>query len=117
MNPVLLVEDDDTIRELVAEFFKDHEFGLETAGNGAEALAKLHAGIRPCLILLDSQMPVMSGPEFMRQLLELPGHRHIPVYLFSAGDVRSEAQALGCTGYLKKPIDLDKLLAIARTCK
>jgi two-component system response regulator AtoC len=86
-----------------------------TASNGREAVAQVRAEA-PALVLLDLQMPELSGQEALVQLRRLP--RHTPVVFMSAGLwSRVEAARCGADGYLEKPFDLDHLLGlVARYC-
>lgn len=117
MRTVLLVEDDVTIRELLIEFFEDTDFKLEAVANGADALTLLKSDLKPRFILLDSQMPFLSGAEFMEEFRKHSSHAEIPVYLFSAGNVEAEAKELGCAGFLKKPFNLPALIALLEKYK
>jgi CheY-like chemotaxis protein len=79
---ILVVEDDTDLRDCVREELEDAGFHVSTAGNGREGLELLDRGHRPCLILLDLMMPVMTGYEF---LAELRGRdADIPVVVMSA---------------------------------
>ena len=70
------------------------------------------------LILLDMMMPVMDGWGFRRSQLEGAAFAKIPVVVLTGdGRASAKAQAVGAAGYLKKPVDLDDLLAlVARHC-
>lgn len=119
-NPrVLIVEDDDDIRELGKILLVKAGFTVETCVNGLEALVALQKHEEPCLILLDMMMPVMNGREFMTAFTKKP-HTivPIPVYLVSATADKNDGKEMGCLGFIKKPFDCDALLAIVEThCK
>ncbi|HEX5000040.1 MAG TPA: response regulator, partial [Terriglobia bacterium] len=66
-HPVLIVEDEEFIRENFQIFLELEGFQVLTAGNGREALEQLQGRERPCLILLDLLMPVMDGGEFLER--------------------------------------------------
>jgi CheY-like chemotaxis protein len=104
---VLLVDDDDDLREALCDILTFGGYEVVGVGNGDEALAWLQ-GHRPDLILLDLMMPGMSGVEFMERL---DGARDIPVLVFS-GDthVAEQAAAIGADGALRKPASMEKLL-------
>lgn len=109
MAAVLLVEDNDDVREMMALALKLDGHQVEVAANGREALDRLRGGVRPCLILLDLMMPVMNGWELRSALREDPELRDIPIVVISA--VTAEiAQRLHDTEYVPKPVDIDKLL-------
>jgi CheY-like chemotaxis protein len=86
---------------------------VDCASDGAQALAYLRDGGRPGLILLDLMMPRMGGAEFRMVQKVDPKLRHLPVVLLSA-DARMEERAreLEVHGAIRKPIDLDELLAV-----
>jgi CheY-like chemotaxis protein len=108
---ILIVEDDDVIRENLKEILEMEAYHVETARHGKEALEYLrsHASSKPSLILLDINMPVMSGPEFLSALRnEDNTHSGIPVVVMTAVP---EVGDLGTAGFLKKPLTLDHLLS------
>lgn len=82
---ILIIEDDDDIRELCRDILETEGFSVETCINGQEALSSLDNYPDPCLIFLDMLMPIMSGTEFMTEFAKRP-HTivPIPVYLVSA---------------------------------
>lgn len=107
---VLVVDDDPGTREFVRGFLDEEGYDCIVARDGAEALATIMQR-RPVLVLLDLNMPVMSG-------WELHAHLHaveigIPVIFMSAIDtVRTEATQHGAAGWLMKPFDLPELLRL-----
>jgi len=113
-HTVLLVEDDYDTRDAFMEIARmlDHEpFGV---ANGKEALAALHGGLRPCIIVLDIAMPEMDGFEFRRAQLADPAIADIPVAVMSGGGWATEADArrLGITVFLRKPVVPDNLIEV-----
>lgn len=108
-RPVLVVDDDQDIRETVALVLRAKGFGVELAADGVEALERLEKGEAPSLILLDLRMPRMNGLELLD---ELRARRwHLPVVVLT-GDhaAAAEAEKSGAKGSLIKPVDLDALL-------
>jgi CheY-like chemotaxis protein len=101
---VLVVDDDDAIREVIAEVLRDEGYKVSSAGNGEQALDELRKG-RPDLVLLDLMMPVMSGWELLELLQSSADLSKIPVVVVSA------MTAPGVCEHLAKPIDLECLLA------
>lgn len=109
-STVLLVEDDDDIREDLAALIEDRGYRVVTAVNGSEALDKLSSMPLPSLILLDLMMPVMDGWQLRAALLERPKLASIPVVLLSGvADLEAQAQSLDAVAYLRKPIALDEV--------
>jgi signal transduction histidine kinase/DNA-binding response OmpR family regulator len=86
---VLIVEDDGSIRELLARQLSADGWQVEAAENGAEGLEKC-AAARPDLILLDLMMPVMDGFEFVQRLRESAEGRTIPVVVLTARDLSAD---------------------------
>jgi CheY-like chemotaxis protein len=110
-EPVLIVDDDEDCREMLATLLVAHGYRIVTAENGAEALTVARQ-YRPCLILLDLMMPVMDGEEFRRTQLTDPQIRDIPIVVVSARIGAAEiAGRLGAVGVIPKPLDLDQVAA------
>jgi CheY-like chemotaxis protein len=80
---ILVVEDDDATRHLVAAILSAYGYCAHEAANGREALAWLDGGQVPDVILLDLVMPVMDGWEFLRTCARHPQHSTIPVVVLS----------------------------------
>jgi CheY-like chemotaxis protein len=113
---ILIVEDDPEIRETLAQVLEDEGYAVATAENGRDALVKLSELPRPCLILLDLMMPVMSGSEFLVALRQRPVADDIPVIIVSAWP-REAAAVHGARAFLGKPVDLQELLSwVSRFC-
>lgn len=112
---ILVVEDDHDLRELCRNQIVAAGFEVETCENGQEAIAFLDSHQAPCLILLDMMMPIMNGREFMSAFSSRP-HTvvPIPVYLVSGTANKEDGKAMGCLGFLKKPVDVDVLISIVR---
>jgi CheY-like chemotaxis protein len=109
-GPILIVDDDDAIREVVALILRDEGYRVATAPDGAQALA-LIAQAPPSLVLLDLHLPVMSGWELQAHLRDTAPA--IPVVFMTAGaQAREEARRHAAAGYLGKPFDLTDLLRI-----
>ncbi|ABS27467.1 response regulator [Anaeromyxobacter sp. Fw109-5] len=106
---VMVIDDDEDWRELVVEFLSHAGFDAVGARHGREALARIGART-PDLIVLDLEMPVMSGWEFRREQLRDPRLAGVPVLVASSAD----PNGLPADGYLSKPYDAaDLLRAIA----
>ena len=111
MATILLVEDNDDVREMMAVALQLGGHTVWPASNGHDALTMLRTGPHPCLILLDLMMPVMNGWEFRSAVQADPKLSSIPVIVISA--VTAEvAQRLSGTEYLPKPVDIDQLLDV-----
>jgi CheY-like chemotaxis protein len=116
---VLVIDDDEAIREAVEELLVDEGYSVRAAGNGSEALALLRSSPRlPCVILLDLMMPVMDGFAFRRTQAQDPRLADIPVVVISADStVTRKASELSVQAALAKPLRLETLLStVARYC-
>jgi CheY-like chemotaxis protein len=113
---ILVVEDDDDIRETTLAVLEDEGHTARGAANGREALEALARIEHPCLVLLDLMMPVMSGVEFLWYLRRDDALVRIPVIIVSAWPKEAEAIS-GVQGFVKKPVDVRVLLdLVERYC-
>jgi DNA-binding response OmpR family regulator len=112
--PVLIVEDDADLRDMMAQLLTLEGFDATTVSNGREALTYLKEHRTPKLILLDLMMPVMDGWEFRREQQRDPTIAEVPVVVLSALD-RGRAADLVADDFLKKPLDFDRLLDLVRS--
>lgn len=111
---ILLVDDDETIREHLGGVLSRSGLDVRMAANGAEALERLDEE-EPDLVILDVMMPVMDGREALRRIRER--HEWLPVILLTqVGESFERASALdeGADDYLNKPFDPHELLARIR---
>ena len=112
---ILIVEDDDTIRETLADLLEFEGYTVATTSNGSEALTYLQTNPAPALILLDLMMPEMSGWEMRSRQLREPKLAAIPVVILSGvHDLRQQATTLAAAGYLPKPLDVNRLFTVIR---
>jgi CheY-like chemotaxis protein len=102
---VLVVDDDEAIRDVVAEVLREEGYDVVCAQNGVQALRELEGDGHTDLVLLDLMMPVMSGWEVLEEMQANDRLARIPVVVVSA------MSAPGVCEHLAKPIDLDRLLA------
>ena len=113
---VLLIDDADELRVLVAEFLQAHGFRVATARNGFEGLsAAVH--VRPDLILMDLVMPGMDGIETTRHLKREAVTANIPIVAFTGESLLTELSRLQAKGFaelLPKPHDPQELLTTLR---
>jgi len=112
---VLLVDDDPDVRALLATALKGHGIEVLTARNGMEAFAVacIH---RPALIVLDLEMPVMSGEEFRRVQRTMDEIQRIPVLVLSSRDDAPRiAERLDARACLSKPVDPDRFVSCVKS--
>jgi two-component system response regulator MprA len=108
---VLLIEDDATIRHVVAEVLADVGFAVREAADGLAALEQL-AAWRPDVIVLDLMMPGLDGRAFRAEQRARGLAAEAPLVVLSASRYAVEAGAeLGAAAVVAKPFDLDDLLA------
>lgn len=113
-GPILIVDDDLDIRELLSEMLEDRGFDVVTAPNGLEALKLVESmATPPSTILLDLMMPVMDGYTFLEQRQKSPTLASIPVAVVTAGHGVDRSR-LGSATLLPKPMDFTKLLDLLR---
>jgi DNA-binding response OmpR family regulator len=109
-HPILAVDDDPAILDVVAQVLEEEGYDVLTA-NGGRAAVELARRRLPHLILLDLMMPEMNGWQVVAELRASAQTRAIPILLLSARrDTELMANSLGVAAYLEKPFDLDELL-------
>ena len=106
--PILVVDDDESIRQTVSEILEVEGYQVAAAANGEEALVRLEE-TPPALVLLDMRMPVLDGWGFARVLRER-GIRLPILVMTAAQSARTWAEEIGADGYVAKPFDLQDLL-------
>ncbi len=100
---VLIVDDEVDLLESLSEAFADEGYVVETAANGKDALDKLPSMGRPCVMILDLLMPVMTGNELYARMKADPRFSDIPVIVSTSDPSRSPSGV----PVMKKPVDLD----------
>ncbi len=109
---VLIVDDDDRLREYVRVNLEMEGYTVHEAGSAEQGMHVLEES-RPDLVLLDVMMPQVDGWEMLRQVQERHGTGAIPVVMFSGkvdDQTASEAAARGARGFVGKPFDLQQLI-------
>jgi len=106
---VLVVDDEENIRELLRESLEDEGYRVSVAKNGQEAVEKARA-LKPDTILMDVKMPVMSGMDAFLKIKE--SQPDLPVIFltaFGSSDLAISAMKSGAYDYLTKPFDIDEV--------
>ena len=112
---ILIIEDDDGVRDALAAILREEGYVAEIANDGAAAMRRLAARPLPALILLDLMMPQMDGIDFRTRQLADPELRKIPVIIISARpDVARQAAKLGADAFLQKPMSFEELLHLVQ---
>ncbi len=121
-KPILLVEDDTVDVMTVKRALKDLQVmsDLVSTGDGEEALAYLRddGNVKPCVILLDLNMPKMNGTEFMKIVKADEDLRKIPIIVLTTSNSEqdiSKSFELGAAGYMVKSVDYKKFMEIIKT--
>lgn len=110
-STILVIDDEPSVRELVARYLTKAGFHVHTASSGAEGL-RLAEQIRPNAITLDVLMPEMDGWAVLSALKAHPTLADTPVIMLTITDNRSMGFSLGATDYLTKPIDRARLVEL-----
>jgi CheY-like chemotaxis protein len=108
---ILLVEDDQDVRESLSDALELEGYRVVCAEHGAAALRHLGTGARPCLILLDLMMPVMDGQTFRQAMLKDAAMATIPVVLITAAGVPTAA-SVPADHVLHKPLKMDAVVDV-----
>ena len=110
---ILVVDDDPTVRELVARYLERAGFAVATADGGQEGL-RLARELRPAAVTLDIMMPDLDGWTVLAAIKGDPALPDIPVVLMTIVEEKNRGYALGAAEYLVKPVDRGKLVAALR---
>jgi len=113
---VLVIDDEETLRTIVAQSFRDRGYTVLTADNGTEGL-DLAKKERPDIIILDLLMPGMLGFEVCKRIREDAALTHSVVLITSAKSYKPDidkALELGADAFIVKPADTDELIALAQ---
>ena len=114
---IVVADDDEDIRDLIAGRLERAGFRVATAGDGSEALDLVHA-VQPDLVILDAAMPVLDGLSVCYELHSSASTAQIPVLMVSGRDRPDDidlARIVGADDYLVKPCSPDTLLARVRS--
>jgi len=110
---VLVIDDDATARELIANHLREEGFSVVTADGGRVGLRRAEE-LHPIAITLDVLMPDLDGWTVLSALRGNPALADIPVVMATITDQHQKGMTLGAAGYLTKPIERDRLIALLR---
>lgn len=113
-RPILVVDDDEDLLEVVVDLLAAAGYEVGWATNGQDALDQIAKGGLPSVIFLDMHMPVMTGAEFLEARMrdrELSG---VPVVVMSAHALAFSRSAFGVVDVIVKPFSFDELLRAAK---
>ncbi len=116
MTWLLVAEDDDDLREQLADVLRGHGYVVHTACDGAAAVRMLDvAESLPALMLLDLLMPHVSGREVLEAMRSLAKTRDVPVVVVTGIDTEGMGlSAFGVKDILLKPVSVDRLMGVVR---
>jgi CheY-like chemotaxis protein len=111
---LLIVDDDDEVRQLLAAFLFESGYDVDSAAGGEEALDKLRGdGPLPALVLLDVMMPGLDGLDVLRVMQSTERLKLVPVLLMTASYLPILPAG---TRHISKPLDIVKLLSVIQEC-
>ncbi|MEL6529646.1 MAG: response regulator [Pseudomonadota bacterium] len=108
MAYILISDDDELVAELASDILIDSGHGCGWVTDAAQAWELLHTGRRPDILLLDQDMPGMSGVTLLRKLRGSPLYYDLPVIMFTAmSGIEDESQAIyaGAQDFIRKPFN------------
>lgn len=109
----MIIEDDFDTQFLFTECLRAEKYDVVPMDHGKKALEYLRSNGLPDLILMDLTTPFLSPEDFITGLREMPSGSETPVILVSGkADITDYAKRLNASGFIKKPFDLDPLLAM-----
>lgn len=112
-RPVLIVDDDVSVRRTIARFFVGEGFAVVEADNGQDALTYLRGGGDARVIVLDLRMPVMDGWTFRREQRLDPRLAQIPVIVLSGADAEGFPE-LDAMAAFEKPVSLLQIVDLVK---
>jgi two-component system, OmpR family, response regulator len=107
---ILVIEDDMACREFLSDALLDETYEVASVENGQCALDVIRI-FRPHLILLDMYMPVLDGEHFLEFYYDMSGCKAPVIGLSASNHIEQLARLSGVKEFLRKPVDLDQLLA------
>jgi CheY-like chemotaxis protein/tetratricopeptide (TPR) repeat protein len=109
MVRILHVEDDTLVANVVKETLRDEGWRVSTYTDGSAALKEMEGGTHYDLMIIDNQLPGLSGLELVSRARRLPHRQQVPIIMLSATDEWREARRVGASAFLRKPEDVHVL--------
>ncbi|HYO92141.1 MAG TPA: response regulator, partial [Pyrinomonadaceae bacterium] len=100
---ILHVEDHQMVADAVRETLESEDWVVEPCNDGAAALSKIESGAHYNLLILDNELPGLSGVELIRRARALAHRQRTPIIMLSASDIETEARRAGASAFLRKP--------------
>ncbi len=114
MKRILTVDDSASVRQMVSFTLRKAAYEVVEAVDGKDGLGKVSSG-KFDLIITDLNMPNMDGIEMMAAIRKLPGYSFTPMLMLtteSQAERKDAGRKAGATGWIVKPFDADKLIAV-----
>ncbi len=115
LNTLLIVDDSESIRELISSNLKDAGYNVIKAINGQDGLDKINGDIK--LIVTDLNMPIMDGITMVKNIRKNPTYKHMPIIMLTTEsqlEKKNAAREAGATAWMTKPFDKEKLLGVVK---
>ncbi|VAW28543.1 Chemotaxis regulator - transmits chemoreceptor signals to flagellar motor components CheY [hydrothermal vent metagenome] len=115
LNTLLIVDDSESIRELISSNLKDAGYKVIKAVNGQDGLDKLCAEVK--LVVTDLNMPIMDGITMIKNIRKNPSYKHMPIIMLTTEsqlEKKNAAREAGATAWMVKPFEEDKLLGVVK---
>lgn len=113
---VLVIDDDDDVRDLMARLLESAGFAVSCADGGRAALATLSGRAAPDAVVLDLMMPDVGGLDVLAAMRARPELRDVPVIVVTAAYMPPSAKVLGAQHLLGKPLDVGALVDAVSAC-
>lgn len=114
-NTLLIVDDSESIRELISSNLIDAGYNVIKAVNGQDGLDKLDNDVK--LVVTDLNMPIMDGITMVKSIRQDPSYKHLPIIMLtteSQFEKKNAAREAGATAWMVKPFEEDKLLGVVK---
>lgn len=115
MPTILIVDDSESIRELISSNLTDAGYEVIKAKNGQDGIDKLSNKVE--LIVTDLNMPIMDGITMVQTIRNLPEHKHLPIIMLTTEsqlEKKNAARVAGATAWIVKPFEEEKLLGVIK---
>ncbi len=110
MPHILLIEDHQFVADAIKETLEGEGWRVETCEDGYVASLLIKGEARYDLIILDNELPNVSGLELARRAREMPHRKETPIIMLSASECAREAHLAGADTFLRKPQDIGKIV-------